>query len=238
MRRTVVVFDGVTRAHDFGVFQAGNGADEFVLDLEGETGGNAVDVIFGGVATLGFEEELVALLFGELDDLVFDRGAISRAGAFDSAGIHGGLIEIGADDVVGAGVGMGDPARYLFHVELSVRQAVQRENVVRAPFEQFGHESEGRRRLIAILALARLKINRSSGEPAWGAGFETADLKPEFPEAVAQGGGGVAHPPAGLVLEADMEQPAHESAGGDDNRAAMVTDAEVGLDAGRRSHRA
>ena len=49
-------------------------------------------------------------LLGEANDLVLDRGAVSRPLAGDLTAIHGGRAEIGANDVVGLLVRVRDPA--------------------------------------------------------------------------------------------------------------------------------
>ena len=105
-----VVFDGVSRAHDFGVFAADDGVDHFDLDVERKGGGEAVDVDFVGGNAFGFEEDLLAFLFGELDDFVLDGGAVAGADAFDDAGIHGRFVEVGADDRGGGVGGVSDMA--------------------------------------------------------------------------------------------------------------------------------
>ena len=84
-RRAVVVFHGVARADDLGILQPGDGADEVVLDLVGQRGGDAVDVELAGVAALRLQEDLVALLLGEADHLVLDGRAVARADALDHA---------------------------------------------------------------------------------------------------------------------------------------------------------
>ena len=61
--RTVIVFDGVPRADNFGLFQAGNGVDELGLNVKGKAGRQAVYVIFPGVPSFRFEKELVLSFF-------------------------------------------------------------------------------------------------------------------------------------------------------------------------------
>ena len=78
--------------------QARDRADERELDLEGQAGGAAVDVVLVGVPTLRLQEKLMALLIGEADHLVLQGWAIARADAFDPPAVEGRLIEIGADD--------------------------------------------------------------------------------------------------------------------------------------------
>ena len=46
--------------------------DEFVLNVEGQAGRQAVHVIFLGMPSLRFEKELVLLFFCELDHLILD----------------------------------------------------------------------------------------------------------------------------------------------------------------------
>src|SRR3569623_1904769 len=59
---------------------------------------------------LGLQENLVAVAVAEADDLILDRGAITRAGAFDLPGIHRRAVHIGPDQLVGCGRGASDAA--------------------------------------------------------------------------------------------------------------------------------
>ena len=63
-----------------------------------------------GVEALGFEVELVGVLVGKLDDLVFDGGAVARAGGVDLAAVHGRAMDVLADDAMGFRRGVGDVA--------------------------------------------------------------------------------------------------------------------------------
>jgi len=47
--------------------------------------------------SLRFQEELVTLFVGELDDLVFNRWAIARAHPFDLSGIERRLVQVSSD---------------------------------------------------------------------------------------------------------------------------------------------
>ena len=78
-RVEVVVFDGVARAQDMGVFKAFHAAHEGDLDVERQAGGDTVWVVFVGGQAFGFEENLVAVFVGEAVDFVFDRRAVARA---------------------------------------------------------------------------------------------------------------------------------------------------------------
>ena len=109
-RRGEVVFDGVAEAEDLGAFEAGDERDDGFLHVAREAGGDAVAVVFEGVAAFGFEEDLVLVAVGEADDLVLDGGAVAGAGGLDLAGVHRGAVEVVADEVVDVGVGVGDVA--------------------------------------------------------------------------------------------------------------------------------
>ena len=109
----VVVFDGIAWAQDVGILHAFHRADEFELYVERQAGGDAVGVELVGREAFGFEVDLVRRLVGEAVNLVFDGRTIARTDAFDDAGVHGRPVESAADDIVGAFVGVSDPARHL-----------------------------------------------------------------------------------------------------------------------------
>ena len=125
----VVGFDGVAGADDLGVLQAGDGPDEVILDLEGQGGGDAVDVELAGVAALRLQEDLVAFLLGKAHHLVLHGRAVAGADALDFARIHCRFVDIGPDDVVRLGCRVGDPAGNLFHVERYITPGVEGELV-------------------------------------------------------------------------------------------------------------
>ena len=83
-RRGVVVFDGVAPAQHLGVLQAGDEAEHPLLHVLGQAGGDAVAVIFERVAAFRLQENLVAVLVGEADDLVLDGRAVARPAALRS----------------------------------------------------------------------------------------------------------------------------------------------------------
>src|SRR6185369_8354388 len=59
------------------------------------------------------EEELMRGLIGKLDDLVFNRGAISRPDRLDLTAVHGRAMHILADNAVSLLGGPGDVTRHL-----------------------------------------------------------------------------------------------------------------------------
>ena len=83
-----VVFDRIAGPRDVRVLEALDAAHERLLHVERQAGRNAVRVDLVRVEAFRLDEDLVRRLVGEADDLVFDRGAIPRADAFDDAGEH------------------------------------------------------------------------------------------------------------------------------------------------------
>src|SRR5262249_8533730 len=129
-RRSVVVLDGVARANDLRLLQSGDRTDESVLDFERQTGRNAVNIILGSLASFGLKEKLMAFFAGELDDLILDRGTVTRSDPFDPTRIHGRLVQVRPDNIVGPCGCMRNPAWDLFHVEHSIADMIQRENLI------------------------------------------------------------------------------------------------------------
>ena len=226
--RAVVVFDRVGGAQDLRVLQAGDGADEGVLDLVREARGDAVDVHLLGMEPLGFEEDLMAPLLREADHLVLDGGAIAGADPLDDAAKEGRLVEIGADDLVGLRRGVGDPAGALFHVEHAVLVAVEGKEVGRLPGDQLRQEGERGWRGVAGLRLAAGEVDGAGVDAARGAGLEAPDLKAEFLQALAQAGRPLPHAAPGGVAQADVQKAAHEGAGGDDDGPRADFEPEIG----------
>jgi hypothetical protein len=111
-------------------------------------------------------------------------------------------------------------------------ESVEGKDVVRRSLEELRHEGEGGRGLVAILTDTGGEIDGATCEAAGSAGFEATELEAEVFEGIAEGGGGIAHAATDLVLKANMEEASHEGAGGDDDCAGVVVDAEAGLDAG------
>ena len=171
------------------------------------------------VPTLRLQKNLVAFLLGETHHLVLDRRTIARPDPFDDAAIHRRLIEVSSDDLVGSGVGVGDPAGELFHVELRVAPWVQSEKVVRALDQGVCHETELRHRVVAVLPLALREINRSAIQAAGRAGLEALDGEAKAFQCLRDIGSRVAHPPAFFVSQTHVHQPAHESPGAQNDRA-------------------
>ena len=120
-RVQAVVFDGVTRTHDFDIFQARNGPQEGVLYVSGHAGAHALDVHFFRRFTFRFDEQLMPLLIGKADDLRFDGRAVTRADAGDDAVTHRRPIEVVADDLMRFFIGESQPAAFFVAV-LAFRQ--------------------------------------------------------------------------------------------------------------------
>ncbi len=193
-----VVFDRVARAGDHRVPEAGEGAHELELHVEGQAGGDAVRVELRRAETLGFDEHLVRVLVRKAVDLVLDARTVARTGALDHPRVHRRAIEVGTDDVVGARVGMGDPAAAL----LGVRRRVT-------------EERHDRPRRVTPLLLEGSEVDAARVDARRRAGLEPVDAERQLAQAPGQGDRrGIAGTAAAGALEADVDPPAEEGPGG------------------------
>ena len=184
------------------------------LHLVGQRGGHAVDVNLVRVQALGLEEKLVRRLVGKLDDLVLDRGTISRSDRFDLAAVHGRAMDVLADDAVGFRGGERDVAR---HLAVGVGDPA-------------GAEAEGRGVGIAGLRLEARPVDGAAVEARRRAGLQPAAAQAELLDVLAQQHRGrLAAASGGNLLLAAVDQAIEKRAGGDDDgvggdRAAVAQD--------------
>src|SRR5690606_7965730 len=102
--------NGVPGTDDLRPFQAGNGPDKLFLDRLGKAGGEPGYVNLVRTGTLRFDEDLVARAIGKIDDLPLDRRTITGAHARNCPAIHGGLVQILPDNLMGPLIGISQPA--------------------------------------------------------------------------------------------------------------------------------
>ena len=139
----------------------------------------------------------MARLVGEAHDLVLDRRAIARPGAFDLAGIQRCAVDIGGDDVMGRRAGIGDVAGDL-----------RRRNPV-------GQGRERHRRIVAGLDFERRPVDGFAVEPRRRAGLEPPERETAGAEGFRQTAGRrLADPPGRNLLLADMDKPVEKRTGG------------------------
>src|SRR5262249_31261195 len=81
-----------------------NGAQEGLLHVDRQRGGNAVGVDGVIVETFRLQKDLVARTVGKAHHLVLDGGTVARADAGNLSGIERRPVEIGTEDGMG-GVG-------------------------------------------------------------------------------------------------------------------------------------
>jgi len=152
------------------------------------------------VQPLGLQEQLVAVLVGEADDLVLDGRAITRPHAADLPRIHGRTVQVGADDGVGFRRGVGDAARHLGHGDA------------------LGQGGERHRRVVARLHLQRRPVDGAPIQPCRGSSLQARQREAGAGQRRRQTvGRRVTHPAGRPALLAAMDQAAQEGAGGDDD---------------------
>ena len=154
----------------------------------------------------------MAVLVGEAVDLVLDARAVARAHALDHAGEHRAAVEAGADDLVRAGVGVGDPAGQLARVLAGVAQ-----------------EAEHRHRVqVAGLLGALGKVDAAAVDARRRAGLQPALRQLQLLQPRRQAHRRrVAGAAGGVVLQADVHPAVEEGAGGQHHRLAAEGDARL-----------
>ena len=220
-RVKVVVFDGVARAQDVGVLHAGHAAHEGELDVKRQAGGDAVGVNLVGRQALGLQKNLVAVFVGKAVDLVFHAGAVARPHPLDLAGEHGAAVKARADDVVGALVGVGDPARHLARVHLGpAHEAEHRYGLVGGVGA--GHAVTG------LLGALRV-VDAAPVDARWGTGFQAALGQLELFEAGGQTQSRrITGPTGGVVVQTDVDLAVQKCASGEHHGAAAKAHAHLG----------
>ena len=111
----------------------------------------------------------MAALIREAHDLILNRGAVARSGALNHPCEEGRAVQVGADDLMGPLIRVGDVADHL---------------IAQGAFIGVGRKRNDP--LVARLNLKPGKINRAPVDPRRGSGFEAVHRKPEGPEAIPQ----------------------------------------------------
>ncbi len=206
-----IVFDGVAGAQDVHVLHAADRADQRQLDVERQAGRHAVRVDLVCRQAFRLEEDVVLVLVGEAVDLVLDRRAVTRADAFDDAGVHRRTVEAAADDVVRALVGFGDPARQLARVLGGIAE-----------------EGKDRHRVVRMLLFHHREIDGLAVEAGRRAGLEAALRQVQLFQPGGQRiRGRIAHAAAGVVFQPDVDLAVEEGAGREHDSTGHEADAEL-----------
>lgn len=195
-----VVFNRVTRANHFGIFEAFDGSEHCRLDVNWHACRHAVDVDLVCVETFGFEEDLVAILVGKLDYFVFYGRTVAGADAFDLAAVKRTAGDGFLKNCLRAFIGVGEEA-----LDLGAGDAVS-------------EEGEGSGDGVAVLNFEFGKVDGAGVEAGRGACLEAGPLEVEGAERVAEEvGGGFAVAAAGVAGFANVGDALQEGAGGDDD---------------------
>ena len=212
----IVVFDGVAGFKHLRILQARDMVERIDLGLLGKGGGEAIEIIFVGVSALRFQKELVPFLVGEAVEFVFDGWAIAGADALDPSLEHGRILEVGAEDFMHLGIGVGDEAGKLFCEGRG------------------GGEGEASGDVVSRLRGHAVEVDGASIDADGGAGFEFIGADAEVAELVGeQGGGGFAEATSGEVDLSDVYSAVEEGAGGEDDFTGAKGLALLGDDASR-----
>src|SRR5690606_28876072 len=138
--------------------------------------------------------------------------AVTRANALDHAGEHRRAIKAGADDVVGALVGVSDVAAGLLRVFIDGAEVAHHRQGFVAPLLFHYREVDG----LAVDARRR-------------AGLQAVDAERQFAQASGQGyRRRIAGAAAAVFFQADVDNAAKEGAGGEHHGTGVKTQAHVG----------
>ena len=211
-RVEVVVLDGITGPQDVRLLKAHHRPHRRQLNVERQRSGNAVRIELMGSQPFGFQKNLVRRFVGEAVHLVFDAGAVARPCAFDDASEHRAAVETAADDVVGARVGVGNPARHLAWVLTGV-----------------AHEAEHRHRArVAGLGLQLAKVDAATIQPRRRAGFQPSLRQLQLLQPRRKGDGRrVARAAGAVVLQPHMNATVEKRTGRQHHRASPKAQANL-----------
>src|SRR3990167_3448416 len=145
------------------MLQATDRTHQIQLHIERQAGGNTVRVVLVGAEALWLQEDLMARLRGKAVNLVLDRRTITRTDSLYDAGVHRRAVEPSADDLVGALIGVRNPAGQLFRVHVHIAD-----------------EGKYRRGIVSPLDLHDREINASSIDARRRAGLQPPGRQLQF----------------------------------------------------------
>src|SRR5215471_10472800 len=105
-----VIFDRVSRPDHLRGFETFHAAQDLALDIDREAGRHPIHIDLVRIDALRLENDLVAVFILEFDDLVFDRGAVSRTDALNLAAEERRAVHVITDDRMNSFVRMRDVA--------------------------------------------------------------------------------------------------------------------------------
>ena len=118
----------------------------------------------------------MAFFVGKTVDFVFHAGAVARTHALNVAGEHGAAVKAAANNLVRAGIGVGDPARHLLRMLLHPTHKAEHRH----------GRAHAARHAVAGLLQAFAEVDAAPVNAWRCAGFQAALRQLEFFEACTQ----------------------------------------------------
>ena len=185
------------------MFQTRDRLQDRPLHILWQTGGYAVRIHGGIVQAFRLQEDIMAVLAGEPDDLVLDRGTITRPAPSDLARIDGRAVDVLPDDRMGR---LGRAGHSAF--DLPVHQARR-------------HRAERLRLIVAGIGAQPVPVDGPSVQSRRSARLKAAKRQAQPAQASAPARPTAPLPSAGRRLPvAYMDDPAQERPGRQHHRAA------------------
>ena len=206
-----VVFDGVSRPQHHGIFKAWKRVHEIRLHISRQAHRKPVHINLARADSFRLQENLMALLVGETNDLVFERRAIPRTDAPNLAVEQRRARDVRANEIANAIVGMKEMAIDLRAID-GRREKRERNRRIVAALD--GKDAAGDLTL-EIDAVAIEARRRACFQPA---PFEAACLQ-RFRQLPRRR---LARAAGGVLLGPDVNQAVEKRAGRDDERAALI----------------
>ena len=198
-----IVLNRVPRPHHLGAIEPGDRLEDRQLHINRQRSAHAVHVDLVRVQALGLQEKLVRQFVGKLDDLVFNRGTITRPRRMNLSAVHRRTMHVLANDAMRLFGGERDIAR---HLRIVMR------NPPRSEAERSGIH-------ISRLPLEARPVNRASVEPRRRPGLEPASAQAKLLERFAQQNRRrFSRTPRRILLLTAVNQPVKKSPGSDDDR--------------------
>src|ERR1019366_8536799 len=186
-----------------GVFKPRNRLEDRQLHIDRQRSSHAVDVDLVRVQPLRLQEKLVREFVGKLDDLVFNRGTVTRSRRLNLPAVHRRAMHVLANDAMRLFGGKGDVAG---HLRVVMRHA---------PCTK----AERSRVQIARLPLEARPVNAAPVKARRRPGLEPASAQAKLLKRFAQQTRRrFSRASRRILLFATMNQPVKKSSGSDDDR--------------------
>ena len=204
LRVKIIVFNGVSRLENDGVFESFDRVQCLQLHLQGKGRRESLQVVFRGMTAFRLQEKLVRILVGKGPEFVFNTGTVAGTLPVNHAGKKRRTVESAAQNGMNLLIGVQKVAVHLRDIGLNSRGNIQ--------------EGEALRRRVPGLLLQTRDIYRTEIDAGRGPGLHPGDRNPKGAELVRDSVRGFLSDSATFErVLADVHFPVEEGSGGQNN---------------------